>query len=374
MHRSSRRIRNRLVEERPNLHRESVCGSYPRFCGLGCVSISYRREVWVPRSFGQFSLSFLRNATGGTYIPKKCDLSKVPQASATETEIELRRLSWASPLLTMTTRIVGNSARNLKESNDYQKRKWRNDMDNTSNEMMINYSVNRPVIHCKRNNGNYDNRIAKELPETSGSQSGLLEQLMSNLEAGAESYLDVKQPETTLYREWMTTIDKEGPFSHLFSIGFARRYTDNEAIKTARTLINFVSRGICGVRWTDSERFLTGVAVAERHKVSNAFRGRLHFHILLNTSRLEIDTPKLERIVRKSSLRLSDRHGRSMTDSGRVDLREVHNQRGIIGYLLKDLYSNHWEPGDNISFIARSTGLDDFQMPRLSARELATLH
>ena len=62
-------------------------------------------------------------------------------------------------------------------------------MDNTSNEMMINYSVNRPVIHCKRNNGNCDNRIAKEMPETSGSQSGLLEQLMSDLEAGAESDL-----------------------------------------------------------------------------------------------------------------------------------------------------------------------------------------
>ncbi len=244
----------------------------------------------------------------------------------------------------------------------------------TSNEMMINFSVNRPVIHCKRNNGNYESRMAKEMPETNGKRSGLLEQLMSDLEEGAESYLDLKQPETTLYREWMTTIDKEGPFSHLFTIGFARRYTDNEAIKSVRTLIKFVSRGVCGGRWTHSERFLTGVAVAERHKVSNAFRGRLHFHILLNTSNLEIDTPRLETIVRKSSLRLSDRHGRSMTDSGRVDLREVHNQRGIIWYLLKDLHSHYWEPGDNISFIARGAGLDDFQMARLSSRELAALH
>lgn len=243
---------------------------------------------------------------------------------------------------------------------------------NRSDEMMINYSVNRAVIYCMRNNEISEKTAVKTVLGPKEVRSELLDQILKDLEEGSESFVEPK--ESKHYREWMATIDGAGPFSHLYTLAFARRYSDDESIAAVRRLIKMVIRAVCGSRWRDSDCFLTGVAVAERHKISQDFRGRLHFHVLLNTSELEIDTRRLGHIARKCSLRLYDRFGRSMTDVGRVDLREIYAQRGVVGYLLKNLYSPYWEPGDNISFIGRSTGLDDFLLPRLSAKDLTMHH
>lgn len=245
---------------------------------------------------------------------------------------------------------------------------------NANDEIMLNYSVNRPIIHCTRIDENHHEKASSEASEISGNRSEILDGVLKDLEMGAEIIDNEKGPLTEHYRGWTKTMENGGPYSHLFTLCFARRYSDHESIQAIRTLVKWINGEICGSRWERSKHYLEGVAEAERHKKSQDFRGRLHFHVLLNTSHLKIDTTRLEDISRKCSLRLRDRWGRAMTDVRRVDLREVHKERGIIGYLLKDLYSNYWAPGDNISFIARGTGLDDFLLRRMSSEELNMLH
>jgi len=223
----------------------------------------------------------------------------------------------------------------------------------SQNERVVNYSKNRSTIHVKTEN---------------------IALTHSKIDFETRDYnqaINGNQNSSYLHGPWIETILSRGPFTHFLTLTYSHEYSDHVAIESVRKLIEHINRDIFGSRWKKKKRGIIGVAIAERHKVSLDFRGQLHFHILLRTSHIRLSHEELSTLFVDTALRLTDMNGRLMTHSRNVDVRSVDNEYNLSGYLVKDLNCEHWQSGDNITFITEGIGMDDFPLTNKSKKQLA---
>lgn len=201
---------------------------------------------------------------------------------------------------------------------------------------------------------------------------------LADIQSQLSNHLDPEEPNqctaTPVYAAWRDLIGASGPYSHLFTLAFKHTYPDSEAISALVGWANMMNRKLRGPRWKIKEAGLTGVAFAERHALSFDFRGRLHFHVLLSAAASLPATSELSAIAYSCALALKDGHGRQMTDSARIDLKEVTQEDRLLGYLLKDLFTADWEAGESIAFWTRDSGMNAFPLRSLSSRQLKLMH
>ena len=202
---------------------------------------------------------------------------------------------------------------------------------------------------------------------------------LASINMAMDSYLamgdlDEPKPSDPMYIAWRKTVDAVGPYSNLFTLSFRCAYSDAEAISALKGWCSMMNRCLKGPRWKLKGTGLVGTAFAERHSISLSYRGRLHFHVLLARYETILPTEILRSIAEACALKLKDSRGRRMTDLARVDMRDVPRQDRLVGYLLKDINTQHWTAGDNIAFLTPDQGLGDFPMERLSANKLRQLH
>ena len=198
--------------------------------------------------------------------------------------------------------------------------------------------------------------------------------IMGPLEEYLSSGEPIPSPTNPTYQAWREVVDTAGPYSHMFTLAFRRTYADQQAISALSDWATMMNRSIKGPRWKRNEAGLAGVAFAERHSLSLDFRGRLHFHVLIKEREGLPTTNILKAASYATAMRLKDIRGKPMTDPWRVDLREVTDQDRLIGYVLKDIYSQDWQVGDNIAFWRPAKGLDGFQFTPLAASQLQRMH
>lgn len=210
--------------------------------------------------------------------------------------------------------------------------------------------------------------------KTSARDDDSLAEIMGPLEAYLSSDEPTPNNITPTFRAWKQTVDTAGPYSHMFTLAFRRTYADKQAISALSDWTTMMNRSIKGPRWKRNEAGLAGVAFAERHSLSLDFRGRLHFHVLIKEREGLPTTSTLKAASYATALRLKDVQGKRMTDPWRIDLREVTDQDRLIGYVLKDIYSPHWQAGDNIAFWRPDKGLDGFQFTPLASSQLLRKH
>ena len=223
----------------------------------------------------------------------------------------------------------------------------------SQNERVINYSRNRSIIHVQ-------------------SESQALTPIGIDFEtADNDQVINGTQNGSYLHGPWREAILSRGPFTHFLTVTYSHDYSDHIAIESVRKLIEHINRDIFGSRWKKKKRGIIGVAIAERHKVSLDFRGQLHFHILLRTSHIRLSHKELSTLFIDTALRLTDAKGRLMTHSKNVDVRSVDNEYNLSGYLVKDLNCEHWQSGDNITFISEGIGMDHFQFTNKNKKQLA---
>ena len=198
--------------------------------------------------------------------------------------------------------------------------------------------------------------------------------IMGPLEEYLSSSEPIPSPTNPTYQAWREVVDTTGPYSHMFTLAFRRTYADQQAINALSDWATMMNRAIKGPRWKRNEAGLAGVAFAERHSLSLDFRGRLHFHVLIKEREGLPTTSTLKAASYAAALRLKDVQGKRMTDPWRIDLREVTDQDRLIGYVLKDIYSQDWQVGDNIAFWRPDKGLDGFQFTPLASSRLRRMH
>lgn len=204
--------------------------------------------------------------------------------------------------------------------------------------------------------------------------SSSLADILGPLEEYLSSGEPAPNPTNPTYQAWREVVDRSGPYSHMFTLAFRRTYADQQAISALSDWTTMMNRTIKGPRWKRNEAGLAGVAFAERHSLSLDFRGRLHFHVLIKEREGLPTTNILRASSYATAMRLKDIRGRQMTDLWRIDLREVTDQDRLIGYVLKDIYSQDWQAGDNIAFWRPAKGLDGFQFTPLNATRLTSRH
>ena len=160
------------------------------------------------------------------------------------------------------------------------------------------------------------------------------------------------------------------PQTHMFTIAFANPYSDAEALQAVAQWVRFANRRLFGPRWKKGTGGLAGYVVAERHRVSFDFRGRLHFHVVADFSEVEMQEDELFQVLRDLALRLQDGRGRCMTNVDRVHLGPVFDGAGLVRYLAKMMLSPDWHPADNIAFLHPRSGLEAFCFPEKGRAEL----
>jgi hypothetical protein len=237
-----------------------------------------------------------------------------------------------------------------------------------NSEKYVNYSGRHaPIV------GTMDTPIRCSAPikEESGELKDLMERMQEWI--GIEIGADEPRPPNPMYEAWRWVIGQYGPYSHLFTLSFLHPYTDKEAISALKGWCSMTNRAVRGPRWKRHSKGMSGVAFAERHALSQAFRARLHFHVLISSSTTK-GMDRLQDIAYENALALRDLKGRRMTNLDRIDLRDVGNEERLVGYLLKDLHSPHWKAGDSVAFWSPAVGLEGFEMPELGARALRKMH
>lgn len=236
------------------------------------------------------------------------------------------------------------------------------------NETALNYNQYATPI------GRHRQQTWPPPSKSSARDDEALADIFSSMDEYLSSDDHIPSPNNPIYQGWRQAVEANGPHSHMFTLAFRRTYADREAIAALSGWANMMSRSVRGPRWKAKMNGLAGVAFAERHSLSLDFRGRLHFHILIKEQCHLPDTDALKDIACATALRLRDSRGMRMTDPWRIDLREVTNEHRLIGYLLKDIYSQDWQMGDNITFWRPSNGIDGFQFNALTATELTHRH
>lgn len=235
-------------------------------------------------------------------------------------------------------------------------------------EIALNYD------RCGTPIGHHRKRCRTTRRQASARDDESLADILLPLENYLASDEPVPSPNNPTYLGWRQAVEAAGPYSHMFTLAFKRTYSDQQAIAALSDWATMMNRSIKGPRWKRNGTGLAGVAFAERHSLSLDFRGRLHFHVLIKSQEGMPSTEALKTTSSTTALRLKDARGATMTDAWRIDVREVTSQHRLIGYVLKDIYSQDWGVGDNIAFWRPDRGMDAFPFTPLSASQLIRKH
>jgi hypothetical protein len=251
-----------------------------------------------------------------------------------------------------------------------------------SKEKLSNYARNRSPIAIE---SEAINQPSKDKPISISDHQFNIESLLSTDTSAARTPVqyqsqfddeifpkDLKPNE--MFSAWRQLIENQGPFSYMFTLSFHHCYTDEQAIRSLYFWCKKLNDELKGNRWKKRGTGIRGVIVAEQHKVSGDFRGRLHFHLLLRAADIDVDTDVLRHTCFSIGLDLRDHLDRPMTEPDRMDLTELTEERGVTGYLLKSIFTEHWSNGDNISFMNADSRPDDFPFTKRTARQLSMAH
>lgn len=173
-------------------------------------------------------------------------------------------------------------------------------------------------------------------------------------------------------QDWIDFIASSGPYTDFWTVSFIHPYEDEVALKSLAHCLRAVNRELWGTRWLKNSRGLSGLVVAEPHKISLSMRGRLHFHILLRQPE-SIDKVTLYDALNRIPLNLKDANGKLMTAANRIDSREIWRIDGLACYLTKKLGTSDWASGDNIFFV-EPTGIEGCVLPVRAGSVLARRH
>lgn len=219
-------------------------------------------------------------------------------------------------------------------------------------------------------------RINQSAEKQSRSRDGTanLSNTLDTLHECLGSTQTAESPTTQFFQAWKDTIERCGPFSHMFTIAFKQPYSDGEAMNAIRRWCSMMNRSIKGGRWKKKKNGIEGIVAAERHRTSLEFRHRLHFHALIKCDDGLPETDGLRDVAFKCALRLHDQTNRRMTDLDRLDLREIDDQSWLIGYFIKDIFSPDWNVGDNLAFWSKDLGLGQFRFTPKAPSELYKRH
>jgi hypothetical protein len=150
-------------------------------------------------------------------------------------------------------------------------------------------------------------------------------------------------------------------------------YSDSAAIEGLVQWSKFANRKVFGPRWKKHRNGIAATVIAERHEMSHSFRGRLHFHVLVKAQDAYFDPDDVTRKFKDAALLLADDSDRQMTDIGRIDVRPVTDEAGLIDYLVKKLITWEWKAGDNVMWLDWN-GIDGIALPAKKNSELMRYH
>ncbi len=220
-------------------------------------------------------------------------------------------------------------------------------------EKIANYSLSRGVLEIAP-----QKRVLTDIPKKSDD------------EAVVESLVG---PSASSYGAWRQFLSTTGPYSYMWTHSYIHAYSDRRAVGSLWDCVKYINRSLWGPRWSKRGCGVHATVVAERHKISHALRGRLHFHVLVQRPHCEITDERFGAVVNKAALWLQDDFGRSMSATDRTDVRQVWSAEGLAAYLTKDLETQSWPTGDGIFFI-RPTGIEGLVFTLRSNAQLASMH
>lgn len=158
----------------------------------------------------------------------------------------------------------------------------------------------------------------------------------------------------------------------MWTVSFVRPYQDEVTLSSLAHCVRTINRDLWGTRWFKHSKGLSGLAVAEPHRISLSMRDRLHFHILLRKPD-GLDKARLYEALNQAPLGLKDAFGKPMTAANRIDSREIWEADGVAAYLTKKLGTSDWAAGDNIFFV-EPTGISGCVLPARPSSVLMKRH
>jgi hypothetical protein len=176
-----------------------------------------------------------------------------------------------------------------------------------------------------------------------------------------------------LFEAWRQFISSTGPYGYFWTLSFVHPYTDLVCLESLWESVKRINRSMYGPRWSKNEKGLHATVIAERHKMSQFARGRLHFHVLIETPEADVTPERFSALVIKAGLQLRDQGGRPMSAPERIDVQEVSDPEGLASYLTKDLRTSQWPLGDNLFFLSPQGPCGVVLRPQ-SLDVLASLH
>ena len=145
--------------------------------------------------------------------------------------------------------------------------------------------------------------------------------------------------------KWMT----QSKPAYMMTVALPRPFSDQYAFDVIELFLDLVNAQLYGKRWTrDRKCGLKGIMVAEPHMQSDSKKGRLHFHILIESDEEIIDSEFLQDMAWKASIFLKDRKGRQILTSTLVHVERVDEAFGLACYLTKSLVFDDFASGDFI--------------------------
>lgn len=185
--------------------------------------------------------------------------------------------------------------------------------------------------------------------------------------------LDTANTDPQLFKAWSQFISSTGPYSYFWTLSFVHPYNDLVCLEALWECVKRINRSMYGPRWSKNGKGMCATVVAERHRMSQSVRGRLHFHVLIEKPQADIAPDRFSALVGKAGLDLRDRSGRPMSAPERINVQEVSDPEGLAAYLTKDLRTSQWPLGDNVFFLGPQGPYGVVLKPQ-SRDALASLH
>lgn len=189
-------------------------------------------------------------------------------------------------------------------------------------EKIANYSISRGVIEVKP-----QTQVLTQIPTSNDDESDT-ELLVS--------------PDTSPYDAWREFLSTTGPYSYMWTHSYIHAYSDKQAVDSLWDCAKHINRSVWGPRWGKKGCGIHATVVAERHKMSHALRGRLHFHVLVHQPSNQTSEERFSAAATDAAVWLRDASGRSMSAADRTDVRKVWSAEGLASYLTKDIRTQNW--------------------------------
>jgi len=191
---------------------------------------------------------------------------------------------------------------------------------------------------------------------------------------------------------WVRFLMEVGPFNLFPTLGFSCWIDPDRALFSAQHFLQRIHRALYGIRFNNQGRFLEGVVIAEKKRVSRLGAGGIHFHFLLRLlmcccsrggggsrtcevpgrvvgwqSLPEVCVACVRGAAVNASMRLrypnemmGHRNTRRISGEKYVDVRAITDPLGLAKYLTKQLARAPRDESLRIGFVNGSviSGLD----------------